>query len=74
MLPLKVDKAWYDGYWYTDHPHPRRRSFSGSLARFAVLVTAIVVGGTVLSHFRPSQEASESRPLLSQWSDAHRIH
>ena len=38
MFPFDVDPNWYEEYWYSDRPQPRRRSFGGSLARFAVLV------------------------------------
>ena len=37
-------------YWYSNWPRPRRRSFGGSLARFAMLVGLLAGGGLVLSH------------------------
>lgn len=38
MLPHQVDPGWYDAYWWTDRPCPKRRSLTGSLVRFAALV------------------------------------
>jgi hypothetical protein len=50
MFPLQVDPKWYENYWYSDRPRPRRRSFGGSVARFAMLVGLLAGGGLVLSH------------------------
>ena len=44
MFPLQVDPKWYENYWYSNRPRPRRRSFGGSLARFAMLVGLLAIG------------------------------
>lgn len=49
MFPF-VDPRWYENYWYSNRPRPKRRSFSRSLARFAVLVGLLVGGSLVLKH------------------------
>ncbi len=51
MLPFNVDPKWYEEYWLSERPRPKRRSFSASLARFAVLAALIIGGGALLSHY-----------------------
>ena len=58
MFPFDVDPDWYDRYWMTDRPQPRRRSFSRSLTRFAVVVVLMAGGGAALSHFYPDHGAA----------------
>lgn len=58
MFPFEVDPRWYENYWLSDRPQPKRRSFSGNLARFAVVVALIVGGGAVLSHYHAGHGAS----------------
>jgi len=58
MFPLQVDPRWYEIYWYTDRPRPKRRAFSSSLARLAVLVALLSGSGAVLSHFHAQSSAS----------------
>lgn len=50
MFPF-VDPGWYEDYWYSNRPRPKRRSFSSSLTRFAALLVLLVGGGLVLNHF-----------------------
>ncbi len=50
MFPF-VDPGWYEDYWYSNRPRPKRRPFSRSLARFAVLVGLLVGGSLALKHF-----------------------
>jgi hypothetical protein len=57
MFPLVVNPGWYDAYWFSDRPQPERRSLSGSLARFAVLVVLLAGSGLVLEHFHDQHAA-----------------
>ena len=50
MFPF-VDPGWYEEYWYSNRQRPKRRSFSRSIARFAVLVGLLVGGSLALKHF-----------------------
>ncbi len=50
MFPF-VDPGWYEDYWYSNLPRPKRRPLSRSLARFAVLVGLLVGGSLALKHF-----------------------
>jgi hypothetical protein len=50
MFPFAVDPGWYESYWYSDRPHPERRSVSGSLARFGVLALLLAGSGVALSY------------------------
>jgi hypothetical protein len=52
--PFYVDPDWYERYWLSDRPYPKRRSFAGGLARFAVLAALLAGGGVVLSQFHAS--------------------
>lgn len=56
MTPFEVAPGWYDSYWYSERPRPRRRSFSGSVARFAVLVVLLTGSGFVLSNFHVQRD------------------
>jgi hypothetical protein len=58
MFPLDVDPGWYAEYWYGERPAAKRRAFSGSLARFAVLVVLLAGGGMVLSQLHAHGDAS----------------
>jgi hypothetical protein len=68
MLPPDVDQAWYDGYWYGAKPRPRRRAFSGSLARFAIIVSLVLAFGTLASRFRHTEVVIAARSLMGQWT------
>jgi hypothetical protein len=52
MLPFRVNEDWYENYWYSDHPSPRRRSVSASVGRFALAVCLVMAlgGAAFLSH------------------------
>jgi hypothetical protein len=60
MFPneFEVDPGWYDAYWYSDRPRPKRRTFAGSLARFAVLAVLLAGSGVALSYFEARSDAS----------------
>ncbi len=58
MFPLQVDPGWYEKYWLSDRPQPKRRSFSANLARFAVVVALIAGFGAVLNHHHADRGAS----------------
>lgn len=47
--PFNPDPGWFERYWYANRPEPKRRSFSRSLTRFAVLVALLAGSGFVLS-------------------------
>ncbi len=67
MFPF-VDPGWYEDYWYSNRPRPKRRPFSRSIARFALLVGLLVGGSLALKHFHSgtSQVAvSTSEPALN---------
>jgi hypothetical protein len=61
MLPHQVDPGWYDAYWWTDRPCPKRRSLTGSLVRFAALVFLLAGGGVVLSYFEAQSAPSSAQ-------------
>ena len=44
MFPLEVDPGWYEKYWLSEQPRPKRRPFARHLARFAVVV--VLLAGT----------------------------
>ena len=50
MFPF-VDPGWYEEYWYSDRPRPKRKPFSRSVTRFAVVVGLLVGGSFALKHF-----------------------
>ncbi len=50
MFPF-VDPGWYEEYWYSNRPRPKRRRLSSSFARFAVLVGLLLGSGLALKHF-----------------------
>ena len=58
MFRFEVDPGWYEKYWLTDRPQPRRGSFVGSLTRFAVVVALLAGGGAVLSRFHVDHDTS----------------
>jgi hypothetical protein len=62
MFPFDVDPNWYEEYWYSDRPQPRHGSFTGGMARFAVLVALLAGGGAVLSRFH-----SDPMSLYQDW-------
>lgn len=70
MFPF-VDPGWYEDYWYSNRPRVKRRSFSRSLTRFAVLVVLLVGGGLVAKHFHSgatqvaSRTGNTSEPVLN---------
>ena len=51
MFPLNVDPGWYEKYWLSERPQPKRRSIARHLARVAVVIVLLAGGGAVLSHF-----------------------
>ena len=50
MFPF-VDPGWYERYWLSERPRPKRRSLPRSLARFAVLAGLLAGSGLALSQF-----------------------
>jgi hypothetical protein len=58
MLPFEVDPGWYEKYWYSEQPEPKRRAFPDSLAPLAVLAVLLAGGGVVLTHVHDSGNAS----------------
>jgi hypothetical protein len=64
MTPFEVAPEWYGSYWYSDRPHQRRRSFSRSLARLAVLVVLLTGSGFMLSNFHVQRDVSSG---LQDW-------
>ena len=56
--PIEPDPGWYDRYWYSERPEPKRRSFVNSLARFGVLVAVLVGGGLVLANHHLKNDAN----------------
>jgi hypothetical protein len=51
MFPFEVDPKWYENYWYSERPRPKRRTAARSLARLGVLVVLLAGSGVVLSHY-----------------------
>ena len=51
--PFEVDPKWYEKYWYSERPRPKRRTFGRSLARFGVLVALLAGSSVLLSKFHP---------------------
>jgi hypothetical protein len=62
--PFGPDPGWYENYWYGDRPQPRRRPFSASFARFAVLVALLAAGGAMLSKHHAYDDVSSQ---LQDW-------
>jgi hypothetical protein len=58
MFPIDVDPGWYDKYWLSDPPKPKRRPFDRPLARFAVVAALLAGGGVVLSEFHVDHDGS----------------
>jgi hypothetical protein len=58
MFPVQVDPGWYDKYWLSEVPKPKRRPFGRHLARFAVLAALLAGGGVVLSEFHADHDGS----------------
>jgi hypothetical protein len=63
MNPFEIDPGWYDRYWYSDRPQPKRRSFSGSAVRFAVLVLLLGGSGLALSNYH----VQSGTPQYQDW-------
>lgn len=57
MFPF-VDPGWYEKYWFSEPPQPRRSSLPRKLARFAVVVAVLAGGGVALSHFSANHDGS----------------
>lgn len=65
MFPF-VDPGWYEKYWYSDQPHPKRRSFSRSVTLFGVLVVLLIGGGLALSQYRSATQVAISAGNANQ--------
>jgi hypothetical protein len=50
MFRYAVDPDWYEKYWLSERAQPKRRPFSASLARFAVLAALLAGGGAVVEY------------------------
>jgi hypothetical protein len=64
MTPFEVSPGWYDSYWYSDRPRPKRRSFSANFARFAVLIALLTGSGLALSNLQVQRDVSSG---LQDW-------
>ena len=62
--PFEPDPGWFEQYWYTDRPEPKRRPFSRNLARFAVLVALLAGSALVLSSHHVQSDVSSG---LQEW-------
>ncbi len=51
--PFNVDPKWYENYWYSGRPRPKRRTLRRSLARFGALVALLAGSSVLLSQFHP---------------------
>jgi hypothetical protein len=51
--PFNVDPKWYENYWYSVRPRPKRRTFRRSLARFGALVALLAGSSVLLSQLYP---------------------
>lgn len=51
--PFNVDPKWYEHYWYSGRPRPKRRTFRRSLARFGALVALLAGSSVLLSQLHP---------------------
>ncbi len=69
MFPF-VDPGWYEDYWCSNRPRPKRGRFSRSFTRFAVLAGLLVGGGLAWKHFHSdtaqvaASTGSASQPVL----------
>ena len=62
--PFPPDPPRSGHYWYLEQPDPKRRSFSRSLARFAVLVALLAGCGLLLSSHHVPRDVSSG---LQDW-------
>jgi hypothetical protein len=60
MFPIKVDPRWYDTYWNSDRPQPKRRPLAGSVVRFALLIGMLAGGGAALSYLQSHSVAGSA--------------
>jgi hypothetical protein len=58
MWPIQVDPSWYERFWLTDSPRPRRRPLGRHVARLAVAVALLAGGSAVLSYLDAHHDAS----------------
>ena len=48
---LHVDPRWYEAYWFSEQPRPRRVSVTAAVARLVVAVVVLGGGAALLNHF-----------------------
>jgi hypothetical protein len=60
MFHLEVDPDWYERFWYSNRPRPKRRPFASLVVRFALLVGLMGGGGAWLS-LRHAQHAERGQ-------------
>ena len=53
-----TDPDWYEKFWLTEVPPPKRRSAVRHLTRLAVLVALLAGGGAMLSGFHANHDGS----------------
>jgi hypothetical protein len=46
-----VDPGWYEAYWFSEQPRPRRANVSAAVARLVVAVVVLGGGAALLDHF-----------------------
>lgn len=62
MGPFHVDEKWFDDYWYSDRPAPKRRSFAKSFGRIAACLFLVLGGAAVLVGSASGDRSSDPHP------------
>jgi hypothetical protein len=48
---IHVDPGWYEAYWFTERPRPRRRTAAIAVTRFAVVAAVLCGSAALVEHF-----------------------
>ena len=48
---IYVDPSWYQAYWFSERPRPRRRSAAFAATRFAVVAALLCGSAALIEHF-----------------------
>ena len=49
---IYVDPGWYQTYWFSERPRPRRQSGAGAATRFALVAALLCGSAALIEHYR----------------------
>ena len=47
---IYVDPSWYQAYWFSEQPRPRRRTAAVAATRFAVVAALLCGSAALIEH------------------------